>query len=173
MQRGLFVGRFQPFHKGHLQDVKDALKEVDELIIAIGSSKEKGTRDNPFSAAERRDMIVQVLAEEKIRKCTIMEIPDFHDDEKWVRFIEENFPKIDIAYTGNEWTEKCFKSKGCKVKKVNILENISSTTIRNRMLSGKNWRELVPADVAEYIDRIKGVERIKFISKNYEDGFSN
>jgi len=36
-KRGLFVGRFQPFHKGHLRAVKDILGKVDELVIVVGS----------------------------------------------------------------------------------------------------------------------------------------
>lgn len=36
MTRGLFVGRFQPFHLGHLHVIKELLEKVDELIIAIG-----------------------------------------------------------------------------------------------------------------------------------------
>ena len=40
MKRALFIGRFQPFHKAHLSDVKLALKECDKIIIAIGSSQD-------------------------------------------------------------------------------------------------------------------------------------
>ncbi|MEM2947357.1 MAG: adenylyltransferase/cytidyltransferase family protein, partial [Candidatus Bathyarchaeia archaeon] len=38
VKRGLFVGRFQPFHKGHLSVIEDILKEVDELVIVVGSA---------------------------------------------------------------------------------------------------------------------------------------
>ncbi|HDM88409.1 MAG TPA: nicotinamide-nucleotide adenylyltransferase, partial [Candidatus Bathyarchaeota archaeon] len=39
MRRGLFIGRFQPPHLGHLHAIKQALEECDELIIVIGSSQ--------------------------------------------------------------------------------------------------------------------------------------
>ena len=32
--RGLYIGRFQPFHNGHLQAIKYVLENVDELVIA-------------------------------------------------------------------------------------------------------------------------------------------
>ena len=46
---GLYIGRFQPFHKGHLNVVEEALNHCDKLIIAIGSAQEFGTEKNPFS----------------------------------------------------------------------------------------------------------------------------
>jgi len=33
--RGLMMGRFQPFHLGHLDLVRQILKECDEVVIAI------------------------------------------------------------------------------------------------------------------------------------------
>ena len=37
--RGLLIGRMQPVHKGHISVILDTLKEVDELIIGIGSAE--------------------------------------------------------------------------------------------------------------------------------------
>lgn len=162
MKRGLFIGRFQPFHFGHLQDIKNALKEVDELIIGIGSSNEENTKENPFTVKERIEMIDLVLPNNNISSYTVYPIQDFHDDKKWVENIESLVPKFDIVYTGNNWTERCFKGK-YKVKKVDMLDGISSTIIRNRILKNKNWEELVPKEVVEYIKEIKGVGRINEI----------
>jgi len=163
MKRGLFIGRFQPFHLGHLKDIKNALNEVDELIIGIGSSREKHTKENPFSVEERIELIEHVLAAEDIGNYTIFPIPDFSDDEKWVEHIEALVPKFDIVFTGNDWTERCFKKKGCKVKKIKLIEDVSSTIIRNRILKNENWQELVSEKTVEYLEKIKGIERIKRI----------
>ncbi|MEK6949007.1 MAG: nicotinamide-nucleotide adenylyltransferase, partial [Nanoarchaeota archaeon] len=129
MKRGLFIGRFQPFHLGHLQDIKDALKEVDELLIGIGSSNEERTKENPFTVNERVKMADSVLLKNGISKYFIFPIPDFNDDDKWVQHIEKNLPKFDVVYTGNKWTERCFRKFGYNIKKVNMLEGISSTII--------------------------------------------
>ena len=42
-KRGLLIGRMQPVHKGHISVINETLKEVDELIIGIGSA-DKGIR---------------------------------------------------------------------------------------------------------------------------------
>ena len=49
VKRGVFIGRFQPFHNGHLEAIKKLLIEVDELIIMIGSSQYSHSFDNPFT----------------------------------------------------------------------------------------------------------------------------
>jgi nicotinamide-nucleotide adenylyltransferase len=164
MKRGLFIGRFQPFHLGHLQDIKNAFKEVDELVIGIGSGNEKHTKENPFSVKERIEMIDLTLPANNISNYTVFPIPDFGNDKKWVEHIETLVPKFDVVYTGNKWTEKCFKGK-YKVKKVKILAGINATIIRDRMIKNKDWQGLVPKEVADYISEIKGVERVKRVWK--------
>ncbi|MBP7820288.1 MAG: adenylyltransferase/cytidyltransferase family protein, partial [Candidatus Methanofastidiosum sp.] len=51
--RALYIGRFQPFHLGHLHVVKLILNSSKEIIIAIGSSQVSHTIQNPFTAGER------------------------------------------------------------------------------------------------------------------------
>lgn len=161
MKRGLFIGRFQPFHLGHLKDIEDALKEVDELLIGIGSSNEERTKDNPFTINERVKMADSALLKKGITRYSIFPIPDFNDDDKWVQHIEKNLPKFDVVYTGNKWTDGCFKKFGYNVKRVNMLEGISSTIIRDMIAEGKEWKKLVPKEVFDFISKIKGVERVK------------
>ncbi|MBI2650857.1 nicotinamide-nucleotide adenylyltransferase [Candidatus Woesearchaeota archaeon] len=161
MKRALFIGRFQPFHLGHLEDIKNMLKEVDELVIGVGSSNEKHTKKNPFTAEERIEMINLVLPNNNISSYTVFPIPDFHNDEKWVEHIETLVPKFNVVYTGNKWTERCFKNKGYKVRKVNILKGISSTKIRNNILKDKEWKTMVPKEIANFLEKINAKKRLK------------
>src|SRR3989338_5644809 len=109
MARALFIGRFQPFHNAHLADVKDILKKADEIIIAIGSSQEKNTKENPFSYGERKEMISRTLKGNKIKNFKIYPVPDLYDDSKWTDCILNSLPKFDAAYSGNDWTIRCFR----------------------------------------------------------------
>lgn len=161
MQRALFIGRFQPFHNAHLADVKKILKECDEVIIAVGSSQEKNTLENPFSYSERKRMIESVFKKNKIKNYKIYPVPDLYNDKKWVEYIKKNIPKYDYAYSGNLWTLKCFRKHDSKVKKIKLIKGISSTIIRNMIIKSKNWEKMVPKEIASYIERIKGVDRIK------------
>ena len=57
MTRALFVGRFQPFHYGHLHAIEKILEECDELVLVVGSAQMSHEHDNPFTAGERIEMI--------------------------------------------------------------------------------------------------------------------
>ena len=165
MKRVLFIGRFQPFHNAHLLDVKKVLKEVDEVIIAIGSSQEKNTLENPFSYNERKQMIEKALKNHKIKNYKICPVPDLYNDKKWVECIKNNLPSYEFVYSGNPWTLRCFKKFDSKVKKIKLIKGISSTKIRNMMIKGKNWKKSVPKEICDYINKINGIDRIKRIAK--------
>ena len=64
MKRGLYIGRFQPMQNGHLKVIKEALDEVDELIIVVGSSDKSFNRQNPLTAGERIEIIKSTLMDE-------------------------------------------------------------------------------------------------------------
>src|SRR3989344_9068459 len=141
MTTGLFIGRFQPFHKGHLQDIKDALNEVDELIIAIGSSQFSHTEENPFSVEERIEMIEDTLIANDISDYTIFPIPDIGNYNKWVEHIELIVPQFDVVFTGNELTEKLFREKKYKAIKVKIMEGIDGKNKKKK--KGKKHKDFL------------------------------
>ncbi len=161
MKRALFIGRFQPFHKAHLLDIRKILKEVDEVIIEVGSSQEKNTLENPFSYSERKAMITKTLRNNSITNFKIYPVPDLYNDKKWVDYVRNNLPKFDAVYTGNKWTYECFKKFNFKIKKIRLVKGINSTIIRERMANDKPWKNLVPKEIYAFIVKIKGVERLK------------
>ncbi len=165
MQRALFIGRFQPFHNAHLRDIRKILKEANEVLIAVGSSQESNTLENPFSYEERKQMITKVLKSNKINKFRIFPVPDLFDDEKWAKYIIEKLPTIDVVYSGNPWTLKCFKKYNKKVKRIRLEKGISSTIVRKMMAKDENWQKLVPEDVTKFMSKIAGVVRIKNITQ--------
>jgi nicotinamide-nucleotide adenylyltransferase len=152
MTTALFVGRFQPFHLGHLEAIRNILKENDKVVIVIGSSQEISTPENPFPFWERERMIADSLKAEGIENFKIVAVPDFMDDEKWASAIMEKC-SFDMVYSANPWTLRCFRKKGiaCELHKLSHREKYNSTEIRRRIAAGEEWESLVPAKVAEFI----------------------
>jgi len=169
VKRGLFVGRFQPFHKGHLEVVKRILKEVDELVIIVGSSQYSHRLDNPFTAGERITMIRKALQEEEIplSRIWIIPVPDVHRHALWVSEIVCHSPKFDVVYANEPLTHRLFVEAGFRVKKMPFIkrEVYLATEIRKRMLTEENWKELVPSSVAKFIEEIDGDARLRELNK--------
>ena len=61
MKRGFYIGRFQPYHNGHQSVLEHIAREVDEIVIGIGSAQLSHLPDNPFTAGERVLMITRAL----------------------------------------------------------------------------------------------------------------
>ncbi|MCJ7770703.1 adenylyltransferase/cytidyltransferase family protein, partial [Candidatus Bathyarchaeota archaeon] len=77
-RRGLFVGRFQPFHLGHGEAILKLLEDMDEIIVIIGSAQLSHEIDNPFTAGERYMMIRSAFHELKIKpnRYHLLPVPD-------------------------------------------------------------------------------------------------
>jgi nicotinamide-nucleotide adenylyltransferase len=169
MKRGVFVGRFQPFHKGHLEFVKKMVTEVDELVIVVGSSQYSHKLDNPFTAGERITMIRKAVQEAGIElsKIWIIPVPDVHQHALWVSQIVGYTPKFDLVYGNESLTRRLFTEAGFKVEPMHLINRkvYLATEIRNRMKTGENWEELVPNSVAKFIKEIDGDIRLRDLNK--------
>ena len=165
LETGLLIGRFQPFHYGHLSAVRFALNKVRMLYIGIGSAQRSHELHNPFTTAERINMIKSTLDIEGVDCCRWLPIPipDANAHALWLAYVELLIPKYDIVFSNDPLTIQLFQEKNIKVIQVS-LENrskYSATEVRKKIIKDENWRELIPSSVAKIIDEIGGIERLK------------
>ena len=169
VKRGVFVGRFQPVHNGHLEVIKRIVEDVDELVIVVGSAQYSHRLDNPFTAGERITMIRKALEKEGIQlsKIWIIPVPDVHQHALWVSQIVGYSPKFDVVYANEPLTSRLFIEAGFKVKPMPLIkrEVYLATEIRKRMIAGENWEELVPSSIANFIKEIDGDVRLRDLNK--------
>ncbi len=169
LRRGIFVGRFQPPHKGHLGAINGILKEVQELVIIVGSSQYSHRLNNPFTTGERITMIRKALEEDGIQpsRFWIIPVPDVHLHMLWVSQIVGYSPKFEVAYTNEPLTRRLLVEAGFKVEPVPFIKRkiYSATEIRKRMLNRENWEELVPKSICCFIKEIDGVARLRDLTK--------
>jgi nicotinamide-nucleotide adenylyltransferase len=168
--RGLYVGRFQPFHLGHLEAIKKILEEVEELVVVIGSAQYSHTRSNPFTAGERLVMIRLAAEEARVdySRVWVVPVPDVHLHMMWVSAVEGYTPKFQIVYSNDPLTRRLFTESGYKVKGIPFFERqfYSSTSVREKILFDESWRSLVPKSVADFIIEIDGVTRLRDLNQN-------
>jgi nicotinamide-nucleotide adenylyltransferase len=163
--RGLYVGRFQPFHLGHIGAIKNVLEEVEEIVVVIGSAQYSHTTNNPFTAGERLVMIRSALEEAQVdfARVWVVPVPDVHLHMMWVSAVEGYTPQFHVVYTNEPLTRRLFMEAGYKVKGIPFFERqfYSSTVVREKMLVGDSWKPLVPIGVADFIAEIDGVNRLR------------
>jgi nicotinamide-nucleotide adenylyltransferase len=175
--RGLYIGRFQPFHNGHYKVINDKIApEVDEVIVGIGSAQESHTLSNPFTAGERIMMITAAL-EDLGKRYYVIPMEDVGRNSTWVSHVESLCPRFHVVYTNNPLVGCLFGERGYEIRNTELYdrENCSGTSIRTKMsghemvrntITGQEWWEYdIPKGVADVIEEIKGVERIVMLEK--------
>ena len=160
---GLLIGRFQPFHLGHLDAVLFGLSRTENLFICIGSSNKSNESRNPFSAKERREMIISSIEPSMVERIKIFDIPDVGDHEKWAFEIDKIVPKYDVVFTNDEFTQTLFEKREMNVVPVVLKdrEKFSGTNIRKLIADDKNWQDLVPRGTKKVLDLIDAKNRLK------------
>ena len=170
------IGRFQPFHNGHLKLAEQILKDCNELIIAVGSSQFNFTFSNPFTAGERVYFIHQSLVEAKIDLSKVYVIPilNLENNAIWVQHLKSMLPKFNSIYSGNKFVQELLSSDSetFNVQTPHFYDssNCNGTNIRMNIVMDKEWKQYVPDAVYRIISEFNGVHRIKILFETQREG---
>ncbi len=159
----LFIGRFQPFHNGHLLVIEGMTKVCGKIFIGIGSSDKKSDSQNPFTAAERKEMIQRALQGRDLIPMfdiNFVELPDTSSDEAWRELVLSKVEKIDKVWSGDERTKKCFEGV-IEIQNIRPVPGISDVEILGKMKSRINWQDQLPKEVVSYIQEIDALDRLQ------------
>ena len=160
---GLLIGRFQPFHLGHLDALQFALSKVDKLWVGLGSSNLPPQKDNPFSAEQRQEMILSSIDDVMKEKISIYFIPDLDNHMKWIEKIDTIVPKFDIIFSNDELTNHLYSKRNIQVMAIPFLkrDKLSGTRIRDLIISDQNWNDLVPEGTKNFLEKINAKNHLK------------
>lgn len=108
----LYIGRFQPFHLGHLDAIQQILATHTNIIIAIGSAEQSFQPQNPFTAAERIQLIDTALQEAQISRDRYQIIPvrNINNYALWTAHVEQYCPPFGPVYTGSSIVRQLFET---------------------------------------------------------------
>lgn len=189
-QIGLFAGRFQPFHNGHIEVIKQMAKDCDEVIIVIGSAQVSHLPNDPFTASERYQMIRRSLHQHYITpnlekaymdldKFQIIPVHNINRFDLWVRHVESLVPPFNVVYARSPFVQRLFKEAGYKViEPTKIITDVSVAGPMNRVSAtmirksihvyreiNPSCKAMIPLGTYNTILEIDGVERIWEMSK--------
>lgn len=186
----VYIGRFSPFHDGHMATLKQAYRAGKEVIVVIGSANAAPNPKNPWSAKERVDMIKDAKAHDadiKFRNITFIYPEDRpYKESKWIAYIQgsvldivqDNNAKIALIghekdsssyYLKQNFPEWDFLETGPYIKEKKAGKVVSSTKIRELMFEGHlGYTESnVPPQVYKHLERFVETEEFERLCAEY------
>ena len=161
-------GRFQPFHRGHLAYLLDAASRCSRLFVGITNPDRSPVpaeprsphrhlaEANPYTYVERAAMIRAALSEAKVdlRRIAIVPFP-LHDPSLWSRTVPPGMTHFVRIFSPWE-AEKAARLRAEGFAVIELAapgsKEISGTQVRKLIAEGGDWRSLVPAAVAVFIE---------------------
>jgi len=169
----VYIGRFQPFHRGHLATLKLAFQVAENVVVGIGSAQESRTMKNPFTWQERVNMIRSTLSEEERNRLNFIYLYDnAASDEDWAKSVRDQTRQAvgygeitclvgvhkDASSRYLDWFPDWKYIEGPQTDLLN------ATDIRSLLASGvpkRIWSVGLPDSVADYIENNGLVSTLK------------
>ncbi|MHA1217339.1 MAG: nicotinamide-nucleotide adenylyltransferase [Candidatus Heimdallarchaeaceae archaeon] len=172
--RALYLGRFNPPHKGHIYALEYILNQpdIDEIIILIGSGEKAYSLKNPFTGGERYEMVVTMVKEHfNYEQFFISAIPDINRNTIWPANVIDLIPSFDVIFTNNSLVQELFtdlSNKEVREIPLNKREELSGKIIREKMIKGESWQQAIPDELLPLIEKYQGIKRIQSLATNDE-----
>lgn len=155
MIKGLIIGKFMPIHKGHMELIKFAMKNSDQLIILVSAKK-----NEPIDGELRYKWVKEIYNENRNIKVEYMDnnLPSNNefkkeDVEQWCEYIKNRFSDIDIFFSSENYGEYLAEHMGIKHMKFDANRSrvpISATKIRN---NPSKYYDYLPPIVKNYFQK--------------------
>lgn len=171
-----FIGRFQPFHMGHMVVVDEALKRAKKVALVLGSHDQPRNTRNPFTTADRIEMITAVYPNE-VADGRIVFVPQVDWTYSLDRWIMETQAKVTqvantpftpdpvkIGLIGHSKDHTSFYLKSFPAwdsVEVKNVGGIDATTVRRGYFADgmtPRERDMLPEPVSEWLEDWKGSE---------------
>ncbi len=160
---GLLIGRFQPFHLGHLEALRFALSKVDKLWLGLGSSNRPMEKNNPFSAQQRKEMILSSIDDSMQERISVYFVPDVNNHIRWIEKIDDIVPKFDVIFSNDNLTKHLYSKRNTEVLAIPFLrrKSLSGTNIRHLIANDQDWEIFVPDGTRNFLKNIGAKQLLK------------
>ena len=148
---GYTAGVFDLFHVGHVNHLMNAKSMCDHLIVGVSTDKLIGLKN-------KKTLIPYDQRVDVVRACryvdTVISQDYFDRFEMWKKL------KFDITFIGDDYykdkkwmkIEKKLEKTGVKVIYIPYTKNITSTIIRDFLMSKGSWTKEENSDITAKVD---------------------
>jgi len=168
-------GRFQPFHLGHLEYLKGAAAQSDEVWVGITNPDPTRVKpepadpvrhlpeSNPYTYAERL-LMVKAAARELEDDVDVHVIPfPVNEPELWHAYVPPGVTQFIRHFS--EWGAAKIERLRAAGYEVVILDEgaekeLSGADVRAAIRDGGDWRSLVPDGVARVIEEARALNEM-------------
>jgi len=83
----VLIGRFQPWHNGHMALLQAALAQAQQVVVVLGSAHQARSPKNPFTWQERAAMVQASLAPAERARVHCIPVRDHYNEARWVEAV--------------------------------------------------------------------------------------
>ena len=163
-------GRFQPFHRGHLEYMRGAAERCDELWVGITNPDPARVKpeesdpvrhlpeSNPYSYGERMLMVKAAACDLGLDHDHVHVIPfPVNEPELWAAYVPEGVTQYIRLFS--DWGGTKLERMREAGYEVVILDEgaekaLSGADVREALRTGGEWESLVPPGVAQVLRRL-------------------
>ncbi len=93
----VFIGRFEPFHNGHLAVLRQALGIARRVIVLVGSAGKPRSTRNPWNANER-EVMIRAAAGTDAQRLRIQPLADhLYNEAAWIGAVQRQVAAVVLA----------------------------------------------------------------------------
>jgi len=178
-QYGIYIGRFQPFHLGHLRTLNLALEKAEQVILILGSHRVAADTRNPWRSQERIAMIQNCLTPETLQQIHFLTVRDWlYSDNLWLAAVQQQVLEIT---EGSNSVVILGHRKDASSYYLNLFpqwdyletghyQDLNSTQIRAAYFEGKetDYLDKIPQAIAHYLQTFQKSERYTALCDEYQ-----
>lgn len=162
MSKALVIGRFQPFHIGHITLIEYCKQNYDSVVVGIGKDKSGRTERNPLTVKERKRIINTMYSNLKFISIEEDFEGGFVDNVK-SRLPENTNPTDYILVTKNQTTIESLKSDFIyDIPDIPI--SVRATQIRKNILKEEKWTKYITKAIYDELKSLNFEEKVKLYS---------
>ena len=179
----VFIGRFSPFQKAHKLILDKSFSVADKVIVVVGSANTARTIRNPWSADERRAMIIGCLTSEEQSRVTFVNMGDYlYNDNLWVSTLQSKISEAtdysdNVALIGFESDETSYYLKlfpQYRFVQCGTDFDFHATQVRDLYFAhDSQYKILVPDATVRYLEIFKTLPQFTYVKqeKDFIDNY--